>query len=78
MNIIRKIVVGINPKDAMAYYLGMRAGDSTVSAIILDDEYLHRYNRTRYLIYIEGPEGTMLWKSVDTMPTVIEYDCKFK
>lgn len=77
MNIIRKIIVGINPKDAMAYYIGMRAGDSKVTAIILDDEYLHRYQRTRYLIYIEGEEGTMIWKSIDTMPVVIEYDCKF-
>ena len=33
-NIIRKIVVGPNPKDAMAYYVGMRAGQGNVSAIM--------------------------------------------
>ena len=79
MNIIRKIIVGINPKDAMAYYVGMRAGaDGHISAIILDDKYQHQFSRARYLIYIENSEGTILWKSIENMPCVIEYDCKFK
>ena len=29
--LIRKIVVGRDPKDAMAYYVGMRAGTGKVS-----------------------------------------------
>ena len=33
MNVIRKIVIGPNPKDAMAYYVGMRAGGAKVIAI---------------------------------------------
>jgi hypothetical protein len=77
MNLIRKIVVGQNPKDAMAYYVGMPVSTAKVSFIVLDDEHLHKYQSKRYLIYIEGPEGTMLWKSVDSMPCMIEYDCKF-
>jgi hypothetical protein len=77
MDIIRKIVVGINPKDAMAYYLGMRAGDGKISAIILDDKYMHQFSRSRILIYIENSEGTILWKSIESMPCIIEYDCKF-
>jgi hypothetical protein len=51
MNIIRKIVVGINPKDAMAYYVGMRAGDGRITAILLDDKYMYQYSRSRYLIH---------------------------
>ena len=30
---IRKIVIGLNPKDAMAYYIGMNAGDGKIVAI---------------------------------------------
>ena len=39
--LIRKIVVGRDPKDAMAYYVGMRAGKGKVSAIVLDHEHLY-------------------------------------
>jgi hypothetical protein len=75
--LIRKIVIGRDPKDAMAYYVGMRAGSGEVSTIILDDEHLYRYNKKRYLIYIEKSDSQVLWKSVDEMPCIIEYDCNF-
>ena len=74
---IRKIVIGRDPKDAMAYYLGMRAGAGKVSAIVEDEAHLHRFSKKRYLIYIENEEGTILWKSVDSMPCIVEYDIKF-
>lgn len=76
--IIRKIVIGRDPKDAMAYFIGMRAGTGEVATIILDDEHLFRYNKKRYLIYLLQKDGTqVLWKSVDDMPCIIEYDCNF-
>jgi len=74
---IRKIVIGRDPKDAMAYYVGMRAGSGRVVAITEDDAYLHRHGKKRYLIYIENEEGTMIWKAVDDMPCILEYDLKF-
>ena len=74
---IRKIVIGRDPKDAMAYYVGMRAGAGKVSAILLDEAHLHKYNQKRYLIYIENQDGTMLWKAVDSMPCILEYDLNF-
>ena len=49
--LIRKIIIGQNPKDAMAYYVGMKAGSGKVSAIVLDEEHLYRYNKKRYLVY---------------------------
>ena len=61
----------------MAYYLGMRAGDGTVSAIIIDGEYLHNYSKVRYMVYVENDEGTNLWKSVNDVPCIIEYDLNF-
>ena len=75
--LIRKIVIGRDPKDAMAYYVGMRAGSGNVSAIVLDDEHLFRHNRKRYLVYLQTDDGQVLWKSVDDMPCIIEYDCNF-
>ena len=57
---IRKIVIGRDPKDAMAYYIGMRAGTGKVSAILLDEQHLHKYGSKKYLIYIENEEGTMV------------------
>ena len=78
MEIIRKIIIGVDPKDGMAYYLGMRAGGGEVVAIIMDEEHLVRYKMKRYLVYIENEDGTMLWKSVDNMPCIVEYDCRFE
>ena len=75
--VIRKIVIGPNPKDGMAYYVGMRAGERKVNAIVHDDEYMHRYGKSRYLIYLEGDEGISLWKSVDSMPHIVEYNLNF-
>lgn len=75
--LIRKIVIGRDPKDAMAYYVGMKAGTGNVSAIVLDDEYLYKYRMKRYLVYLQTDDGQVLWKSVDDMPCIIEYDCNF-
>jgi hypothetical protein len=78
MELIRKIVVGINPKDAMAYFIGQRAGDASIDAILLDKTYFHNTGKRRYLIYISNENsGTMLWKTVEDMPCLIEYDCNF-
>lgn len=75
--LIRKIVIGRDPKDAMAYYVGMRAGNGNVCAIVLDDAHLHRYSKTRYLVYMEAEGSQVLWKAVDDMPCIVEFDCNF-
>lgn len=75
--LIRKIVVGPNPKDAMAYYVGMRAGDAKVSFIEEDEASLVRYGVRRYRVFIEDSENTYLWKSIENQPVMVEYDCKF-
>jgi hypothetical protein len=75
--IIRKIIIGRDPKDAMAYFIGMRAGGGEVSTIIMDEEHLIRYNRKRYLVYLQQDGSQVLWKSIDEMPCIIEYDCNF-
>ncbi len=75
--LIRKIIIGANPKDAMAYYIGMRAGTGQVSAIVLDERYRAKYHKTRYLIYLQNEDGQVLWKAVDEMPCIVEFDCNF-
>lgn len=75
--LIRKLVIGKDPKNGMAYFVGMRAGSGNVSAIIQDSSYLHKFGKCRYLVYIENSEGTLLWKAVDDMPCLLEFDLDF-
>ena len=76
--VIRKIIIGRDPKDAMAYYVGMRAGSNVVSAIVADEAFLYRHGKNRYLVYLEEADGSnVLLKSVDDMPCIIEYDLNF-
>lgn len=75
--VIRKIIIGKDPKNAMAYYVGMRAGDGKVSAIVRDERHLHKYGRNRYLVYLQDDSSQSLWKSIDDMPCMLEFDCNF-
>ena len=76
--LIRKIIIGEDPKNAMAYYVGMRAGRGEVSTIVLDEKHLYKYGKQRYLVYMQNDDDSqVLWKSVDSMPCIIEYDCNF-
>jgi hypothetical protein len=76
--IIRKIIIGQDPKDAMAYYIGMRAGENKVSTIVLDEKHLFKYNKQRFLVYLRTEdESQVLWKAVENMPCIVEYDCNF-
>ena len=75
--ILRKIVIGRDPKDAMAYFVGMRVGNGKVVAIVLDDALLHRYSKMRYLVFLETDGAQVLWKAVDDMPCILEYDLNF-
>lgn len=75
--LIRKIVIGEDPKDGMAYYVGMRAGQGSVDSIILDERHLYDHSKIRYLVYIKTEEDVLLWKAVDSMPCIVEYDLNF-
>ena len=68
---IRKIIIVVNHKDAMAYFIGMPAGGGQVVAIVENDEV------DRFEVFIENSEGTLHWKSIKNMPVIVEYDCKF-
>jgi|TARA_R110001599_G_scaffold296763_2_gene500975 hypothetical protein len=79
MDIIRKIVIGQNPKDAMAYFVGQRAGGAIVDSIVLDERVFAKHGIRRYLVYLFDTEkGITLWKTIDDMPCLIEHDCDFE
>ena len=75
--LIRKIIIGRDPKNAMAYYVGMKAGQDKVAAIVLDERHLQMHGKTRYLVYLQRDSDHVLWKAVDDMPCLIEFDCNF-
>lgn len=75
--LIRKIVIGRDPKNGMAYYVGMKAGGGEVDSIVFDERHFAKYNRSRYLIYIKDSNGLALWKSVEEMPCILEFDLNF-
>lgn len=81
--LIRKIVVGENPKNAMAYFVGMKIGKKTdefsqVSAIVYDEKHLYHHGINRYEIYIQQEDqSNVIWKVIENMPCMIEYDLNF-
>ena len=76
--LIRKIIIGPDPKNAMAYYVGINAGKDKVSDILDDDEALHKFGKRRYLIFVQSEEGeTKLWKVIEDTPCIIEFDLNF-
>jgi len=82
LGVIRKIVIGKEPKNGMAYYVGMPVGPSAnptgkVTAIVFDERHFHFSAKNRFLIYVETPEGSSIWKVIDSMPTVVEMDLNF-
>ena len=77
-NLIRKIVIGPNPKDAMAYYVGMKAGAGKVVLIEEDDRAMFKHKIRRYNIYTQDTESSYLWKTVENTPVIVEYDCNFE
>lgn len=76
--LIRKIVIGQNPKDGMAYYVGMKLKNgSAVNAIVFDEEHMYKYGFKRYLIYVKDEDGISLWKAIDNMSCSVEFDLNF-
>jgi hypothetical protein len=77
LELIRKIIAGNDPLKALAYYVGQKAGDGEIHAIMLDGQYLVRHGERRYMIYLNKDNSIMLWKTIEGMPTIVEYDCNF-
>lgn len=77
MDLIRKIIAGTDPLKALAYYVGQKAGEGEIDSIVLDGSHLHHHGERKYLIYLKKDSTLMLWKSIEGMPVIVEYDCNF-
>ena len=72
---IRKLICGQDPKNGFAFVVGQKVyGGGEIHAIALDCRAEQLYGRSRYLIYVENEEGIILWKAVDGLPVIVEYD----
>lgn len=68
MNLIRKISVGSNYKDAMHYIVGQEVlgGSYVIKDIALDGE--------GHSVWIKKGSEIVKWKEFKSIPTVIEYN----
>lgn len=72
-HLIRKIICGTDPLNAMVFMLGK----NNVVSIEYDDRYFHKTSQDRFHVYINKDSQLFLWKTISGMPTIIEYDCDF-
>jgi len=82
MQEIRKISVGSNyPDKAMHFQVGqirtLQGVDYTIS-ILRRNEELYQQGKLAYDVYLENEHGTILWKTLVDMPTVIENNINFE
>ena len=74
---IRKIIIGPDPKNGMAYFVGMTVHSGEISAIVQDDRALHKHNILRYLVSVKTDEGQEIWKVIEGLPCIIENNLNF-
>jgi hypothetical protein len=77
VGIIRKVIVGDNPKsEGMSYQVGHPMGNLFVTEILEDVNHFHIFGRIRFLIYVRKPNesASILWKALEGVPLTIEYD----
>ena len=78
---IRKISVGTNYPDGVLHYqvdkqINLVGNPYTITDILID-RALQDLGRTVYNIYISNDNGKILWKSVEGLPVVLEYNITF-
>lgn len=81
--VIRKIVLGTNPKDGLSFSIGQeiqKVGSGNKISLILEDENnYHRFGVVRYWIFFKTEKGEeVLWKSFSGVSVTIEYDINDK
>lgn len=76
---IRKIIIGQDPKNAMAYELGrVFSTPSGVMKIVMieeDQNDFYFFGNVRYNIWVEMADKSQhLWKFYEKMPVSVEYE----
>lgn len=75
--VIRKIIVGTNPKDdGLVFSVDQTFGNNTITNIIEDVNDFFIFGSKSYLVYvkIKDKPGSVLWKKFERVPVTIEYD----
>ena len=75
--VIRKLIIGENPKDAMAYEVGRSfgspVGELKIVEIVEDQNSYYFFGNIRYLIYVEKTDkSVVVWKYFERMPVSVE------
>lgn len=79
MKKIRKISIGTNPKDCLAYVVGSlhNNGELRITDIIQEQTSTLFKRATKYYIWAErthNDKGPFLWYEINNMPVMIQYD----
>lgn len=78
-DVIRKLTVG-TPDFGLSYQIAQvfnkgRSNEITVTKILLDKEYLLKFDIDKYDVYAKGHEGSeKIWKSFSRQKTIVEYE----
>tara|TARA_R110000744_G_C19059274_1_gene528762 strand:- start:5 stop:277 length:273 start_codon:yes stop_codon:yes gene_type:complete len=78
--IIRKVTIG-DIKEGITYVVGqpIMRGRATITAIVQDDMYFHKYNMLKFNVFIKKNENedSEMWKSFFKI-TGVEYNLEYK
>ena len=80
---IRKISIGVNyPDGVMHYQVGkkIRLQDTSFEIVAIEkrESFLNLKSSNIYDIYVSDGEGSVLWKTIEDMPVVIENNVNFE
>jgi|DEB0MinimDraft_10_1074344.scaffolds.fasta_scaffold338211_1 hypothetical protein len=72
--LIRKISIN-DPKEGISYVVGRQVGRNiTVTDIVFDPDFHAEYGIPRYHIFADNGIKNGLWKTIENIPVLIEYD----
>ena len=76
---IRKLTVGINPKDAEVFVVGQtrsfgKIGRGTIASIVRDENNFYFFGQVRYTVYvkIDGSDELFDWRHFEGQTVDIE------
>ena len=77
---IRKLIVGSDPLNAMAFVVGKPTSlnnSHKIHEINFDDRHFHKTGNNRFVIKIEKENELWEWKIIENLPFIVEFNCNF-
>lgn len=74
---IRKLIVGTDPKNGMAFEVGKEfntpEGILKITEIVEDQSHYYFFGNVRYLVYVDKPDkSNCVWKYFERMSVCVE------